>query len=77
MKNNYLILLFTTFMFLSFIEKEEIISKKETTVFVCGKSKIYHKSKSHSALKRCKSGISEMTETKAKKYGKRACKCKN
>lgn len=53
------------------------ISNSETTVYVCGKSKIYHKSKSHSALNRCKSGIKKITESKAKDLGKRVCKCKN
>lgn len=45
-------------------------------VFVCGKSKIYHKSDSHNALGNCKSGIAEMTEKKAKDKGLRVCKCK-
>jgi hypothetical protein len=49
----------------------------ENTVYVCGKSKIYHRSKSHSALGRCKSGIKKMTESKAKNLGKRVCKCRN
>ncbi len=47
-----------------------------TTVYVCGKSTIYHTARTHGALKRCKSGIYEMTRDAATKQGKRACKCK-
>lgn len=46
------------------------------TVYVCGKSNVYHTSITHSALDRCKSGITKMTLKKAKSLGKRACKCK-
>ncbi len=54
------------------------LSKKITTdyVYVCGKSKIYHDSRTHGALDRCKSGITKMTESKAKSLGKRKCKCR-
>jgi hypothetical protein len=48
----------------------------EATVCVCGKSKIYHKVKTHSALGRCKSGITKFTETEAINTGKRVCKCR-
>jgi hypothetical protein len=48
-----------------------------TTVYVCDKSKIYHKVKEHSALGRCKSGITEFTETEAINAGKRICKCRS
>lgn len=48
-----------------------------TTVYVCGKSKIYHKNKTHSALGRCKSGITKFTETEAINAGKRVCKCRS
>ena len=49
----------------------------EQMVWVCGKSKIYHVSKDHGALKRCKSGIREITLTEALKLGLRMCKEKN
>ncbi|SFS30617.1 hypothetical protein [Lutibacter maritimus] len=52
------------------------ITPIDNTVYVCGKSEIYHNSKKHSALGRCKSGIKEMKESEAKKAGKRICKCK-
>ena len=45
-------------------------------VYVCGKSKIYHKSNTHSSFKRCKSNVRKITESQAKKEGKRVCKCK-
>lgn len=48
-----------------------------TTVYVCGKSKVYHKVKTHSALGRCKSGITEFTEAEAINAGKRICKCRS
>ena len=48
-----------------------------STVYVCGKSTIYHDASFHAALKRCKSGISTMTETKAINLGKRECKCRD
>jgi len=50
----------------------------DKTVYVCGKSKIYHTSKSHTALKkRCKSKITEHKESEAIKLKKRKCKCKS
>lgn len=70
-------------MFVSFVSfgmTDKLITDKistQVTVYVCGESKIYHKSKSHSALDRCKTGITKMTESKAKGLGKRICKCKN
>lgn len=71
-------LLFISLM--SFGSTENLIvdeNSSETTVYVCGKSKIYHKTTSHSALGRCKSGITKITESKAKRLGKRVCKCKS
>jgi hypothetical protein len=47
------------------------------TVYVCGKSTIYHDASFHAALKRCKSGISKMVESKAINLGKRECNCKD
>ncbi|RZS93986.1 hypothetical protein EV197_2568 [Aquimarina brevivitae] len=49
--------------------------KSDSSVYVCGASMIYHRSKSHSALGRCKSGIKKMTDTKAIDLGKRVCRC--
>lgn len=43
-------------------------------VWVCGKSKIYHTSPNHGALKRCKSGIREIPLREAIENGFRACK---
>ncbi len=43
-------------------------------VWVCGKSKIYHTSNTHSALKRCKTGIKELTLAEALSLGLRKCK---
>jgi len=79
MKKTHFLILISSIIFLSFTEKYKSpeISKKETTVYVCGKSKIYHKKKTHAALKRCTSGISTTTESKAKKLGKRDCKCRD
>lgn len=74
MKN--LILTFSVFALLSFSSSSEIKTNASTTVYVCGKSEVYHPTKSHSALDRCKSGIKEMTEKEAINAGKRACKCK-
>lgn len=48
----------------------------DRTVYVCGKSDIYHPTTSHSALGRCKSGITKWSESDAKEAGKRICKCK-
>ncbi len=48
-----------------------------TIVYVCGKSKVYHKIRTHSALGRCKSGITKFTETEAINSGKRICKCRS
>lgn len=74
MKN--LILSLSIFTLLSFSSSSEIKINTATTVYVCGKSEVYHPTKSHSALDRCKSGISEMTEKEALNAGKRKCKCK-
>lgn len=52
-------------------------TEADTYVYVCGKSKIYHNSKYHSALGRCKSGVTKMTVSKAKSLEKKACKCRN
>ena len=49
----------------------------EIMVWVCGKSKIYHTSKTHSSLERCKSEVKEISLTKAIELGLRECKCKN
>ena len=48
-----------------------------TIVYVCGKSKVYHKIRTHSALGRCKSGITKFTETEAINSGKRIGKCRS
>ena len=47
------------------------------TVYVCGQSGIYHPSKYHSALGRCKHKIYTMTEAEAIRIGKRHCRCRN
>lgn len=60
MKN--LILTLSVFTLLSFSSSSEIKTNVSAKVYVCGKSEIYHPTKSHSALGRCKSGITEMTE---------------
>ena len=50
----------------------------ESTVYVCGSSKIYHTSRSHTALSsRCTHTIKSMSESTAQSQGKRACKCRN
>ena len=64
---------FVSFGFSSYNSSELNDTK---VVYVCGKSKIYHRIKSHSALGRCKSGITKMSEAKAKDAGKRVCKCR-
>lgn len=74
MKN--LILTLSIFTLLSFSSSSEIKTNTSTTVYVCGKSEVYHSTKSHSALDRCKSGITEMTEKEALNAGKRKCKCR-
>ncbi len=71
-----LILIFSVFTLLSFSSSSEIKTNASTTVYVCGKSEVYHPTKSHSALDRCKSGITEMTEKEALNAGKRKCKCR-
>lgn len=60
----------------SFTQQHKFTTNNETIVYVCGKSKIYHKVKTHSALGRCTSGIKELTEQEAVSYGKRVCKCR-
>ncbi|MBD3725352.1 MAG: hypothetical protein IE891_11425 [Flavobacteriaceae bacterium] len=72
MKN--LILTLSVFTLLSFSSSSEI--KTSETVYVCGKSDVYHPTRSHSALDRCKSGITEMSEKEAINAGKRKCKCR-
>ena len=74
MKN--LILTLSVFALLSFNSFSEIKTNTTTNVYVCGKSEVYHPTKSHSALDRCKSGITEMTEKEALNAGKRKCKCR-
>ena len=44
------------------------------TVWICGKSKIYHVSPNHGALKRCKSGIRKISLNEALSNGLRECK---
>ncbi|MEZ7496372.1 hypothetical protein QO206_12805 [Leeuwenhoekiella aequorea] len=78
MKIKNLIFLFTTCLLVSFTGTNgNVRSEAYTTVYVCGKSTIYHPTKSHSALSRCTSGITTWTESNAKNAGKRACKCRN
>lgn len=74
MKN--IILTLSVFTLLSFNSLSEIKKNTSTTVYVCGKSEVYHPTKSHSALDRCKSGITEMSEKEALNVGKRKCKCR-
>jgi|JQIA01.1.fsa_nt_gb hypothetical protein len=78
-KKGTIVLLFMAYVSFGMTEKlmETKTEIKSTTVYVCGKSKIYHKSKYHSALGRCKSGIKKMTESKAKNLKKRVCKCRS
>lgn len=72
MKN--LILTLSVFALLSFGPSTEITTSE--TVYVCGKSEVYHPTKSHASFKRCKSRILEMTEKEAIDSGRRKCKCK-
>lgn len=74
MKN--LILILSVFALLSFSSSSEIKTNTATTVYVCGKSDIYHPTKSHASFKRCKSTILEMTEKEAIASGRRKCKCR-
>jgi endonuclease G len=53
---------------------QHLPTKTEQMVWVCGKSKIYHTSNTHRGLKRCKSGIKELTLTEALSLGLRKCK---
>ena len=53
---------------------QHIPTKTEQMVWVCGKSKIYHTSNTHAGLKRCKSGIREITLAEALSLGLRKCK---
>ncbi|MGB0896028.1 MAG: hypothetical protein ACPGU9_05100 [Flavobacteriaceae bacterium] len=76
MKNVLLIACLSYVFLTGFTQQLHHISFKDTIVYVCGKSKIYHKVKTHSALSRCKSGITEVTETEAINAGKRICKCR-
>lgn len=70
-----ILLLFST----SLVDKLDIDIEKFdlSTVYVCGKSSIYHTSKSHTALGRCKSGIISMSDSKARQMGKRQCRCRH
>jgi len=45
-------------------------------VYRCGKSKIYHPTKTHASFKQCKSKVYELTVQKAMELGMRHCKCK-
>jgi endonuclease G len=47
---------------------------KDTMVWICGKSKIYHLANNHGSLKRCKSGVHKMTLREAENIGFRKCK---
>ncbi|MBA4240914.1 MAG: hypothetical protein C0448_09305 [Sphingobacteriaceae bacterium] len=65
-------------IFIGIIFTTVIFTKTENIkVYVCGESKIYHPTKDHSALGRCKHSIFEMTEKEAIKQGKKECKCKS
>lgn len=76
-KKGTILILFTVYVSFGITKKIKITESLSKIVYVCGKSKIYHKVNYHSALKnRCKSGISEITEAKAKSLGKRACRCR-
>ena len=77
MKKAILIVSLICFTLTGFTNKYSITTATESTVYVCGKSKIYHKVKTHSALGRCKSGITEFTENEAINAGKRVCKCRS
>lgn len=72
------LLLFLGLAFFTFGFTPEMSTETEPakTVYVCGQSKIYHPTDTHGALKRCKSGITSMSEADAKDMGKRICKCK-
>jgi hypothetical protein len=74
MRIKLLLVLGISFLTLGFSPSTSIIDS--TTVYVCGKSTIFHTARTHGALKRCKSSIYEMTRNKATQQGKRACKCK-
>ncbi|MBE7693619.1 hypothetical protein [Tenacibaculum finnmarkense] len=77
MKKGTILLLFAAYISFGMTENLKVTEAQSTIVYVCGKSKIYHKVNYHSALKnRCKSGISEITESKAKSLGKRVCRCR-
>jgi hypothetical protein len=76
MRKALLIASISCFTLTGFTKYNTIKTITKTTVYVCGKSKIYHKVKTHSALGRCKSGITEFTETEAINSGKRVCKCR-
>ena len=45
-------------------------------VYRCGRSKIYHPTKTHASFNRCKSKVYELTVKRAKELGMRHCKCK-
>ncbi|RZS90619.1 hypothetical protein [Aquimarina brevivitae] len=77
-KQSTILILLMAFISLGMTKEIDISDTKiESSVYVCGASKIYHRSKSHVALGRCKSGIKKMTETKAKDLGKRVCRCRS
>jgi len=48
--------------------------KAEPTVWICGKSKVYHTARDHRGLRRCKKEIHEMKLSEAIKKGKRKCR---
>ena len=69
MKLKSLLFTFALFCLLSF--------KADSEVYVCGKSKIYHDSLDHHALKNtCKSQIYKMSESEAISSGRRKCRCR-
>lgn len=61
----------------SFSSDKPVNTEQIKYVYVCGNSKIYHKSKKHSAFRKCKAKIIKMTLINAKKMKKKECKCKD
>lgn len=57
------------------IQKPFLEEKSTDTVFRCGKSRIYHPTKTHASFKRCKPKVYELTAKRAKELGMRHCKC--
>ena len=64
-----------TFEVQSFSVNPTLNLSDSTTVYRCGKSKIYHPTTRHSSFKRCKSKVSKLTVKQAKSLGMRHCKC--